>query len=674
MKMNMLQTSDPIPGRYRSFRPARRLAVWVLWLLPMFILRAQLTYSTNDNAITITGYTGTASSLTIPETMDGFPVKEIGSAAFRNQRGLIHVTIPDSVTTIGFMAFGNCSGLTNLTIPKGVDSIEIDAFAGCKALVTISVDAANPAYSSVDGVLFSKDQTELILYPEARGVSSYVIPDGVISIRQMAFDSCAGLAEVTFPKSVTSMEAPAFYACPDLQGFAIDEANPSFSDLDGVLFNKDQTELIVYPPARGGTSYAIPDGVTGIGMDAFLRSRLSRVTIPESVTNIEFEAFRFCSGLAEITIPNSVINIGDWAFASCAGLTNATVGSGVTNIGFYAFVSCTALKSISIEESNRVYTSAGGVLLSKDQSELILYPTARTGDPYTIPSSVTTIRSRAFEGCSNLRSLTIPKTVIRMDNPSLYSCPVLTAVSVDEANPTFSSDSGVLFNKDRTTLILYPRLKSGGSYTIPDGVTNVGAAAFVLCAGLTNVTIPDRVISIGNNAFFRCSGLRRVAIPDSVTSIGYYAYGQISGLTSVSIGRGVTHIGNFAFYANSNLTSVTFEGDQPSGATNLFVGAFPTLYHLTGTTGWLETFAGRPTLLWNPSALPSDAGFAVNGGTFGFNITGTPGITVIVEASPNPATGPWIPVGTNTLADGSSLFTDPTGLRRTGTFYRFRTP
>ena len=173
----------------------------------------------------------------------------------------------------------------------------------------------------------------------------------------------------------------------------------------------------------------------------------------------------------------------------------------------------------------------------------------------TIPNSVTSIGGSAFFGCTDLTSVTIPNSVTSIGGSAFYGCTGLTSIDVASDNSNYCSVDGVLFNKDKTTLIQYPGGKQG-AYTIPNSVTSIGNYAFEICTGLTSVTIPNSVTSIGHYAFLYCRSLTSVTIPNSVTSIGYFAFSYCSGLTSVTIGNSVTSIGNGAFEDCKGLTDI----------------------------------------------------------------------------------------------------------------------
>ena len=227
-------------------------------------------------------------------------------------------------------------------------------------------------------------------------------------------------------------------------------------------------------------------------------------------------------------------------YDSRSRVKSAVIAEGVTSIGDSAFCNCTSLTSV------------------------------------TIPNSVTSIGEFAFRGCSSLTSVTIPNSVTSIGDGAFASCTSLTGIRVTEGNSHYSSDaSGVLFNKDKTTLVQCPG--AFAAYTIPDSVTSIGGSAFRGCSSLTSVTIPDSVTSFGSDAFQGCTSLTSVTIPDSVTSIGGWAFYYCTSLTSVTIPDGVTSIGGWAFYNCTSLTSVTI----PDSVTSIGMSAFEDCTSLT---------------------------------------------------------------------------------------------
>ena len=373
----------------------------VLLLLPLGV-QAQFTFTTNNGAITITGYTGAGGDVTIPDTINGFPVTGIGQDAFYQIDGLTSVTIGTNVTTIGTNAFFQCTSLAGATIPGSVTNIGPGPFVDCQSLTVISVSASNldffstnellfnksqtsliqypggiggsytlPAavtnvgeafigntltnlsvnsaslyYSGTNGVLFDKNQIALIAYPGGLG-GSYAVPRTVSTVVSASFEYSTGVASVTIGTNVTSIGANAFYDCASLTAISVNATNSYYSSTNGVLFDKMQATLIQYPSAIGG-SYTIPGTVTNIGDGAFGDAfSLTGVVIPNSVTSMGQEVFYSCEGLASVMIGTNLTSIGQQAFYYCTNLTGITIPGSVTNLGEYAFFNCSALNSVT---------------------------------------------------------------------------------------------------------------------------------------------------------------------------------------------------------------------------------------------------------------------------------------------------------------------------------------
>ena len=399
---------------------------------------------------------------------------------------------------------------------------------------TVNGDVVIPSSLEYNGTTYSVTSIEAWAFYGCSGLTSVSIPNSVTTIGRNAFSYCSGLTSVTIPNSVTYIGSYAFYDCSGLTSIDVASGNTHYSSIDGVLYNYAQDTLIKCPDAK------------------------TSVTIPNSVTSIENEAFSYCSGLTSVTIPNSVTSIGSYAFYHCSGLTSVTIPNSVTYIGSYVFYRCSDLTSIDVASENTHYSSIDGVLYNYAQDTLIKCPDAKTS--VTIPNSVIFIESYAFFYCSGLTSVTIPNSVTSIGSYAFSYCSGLTSV------------------------------------TIPNSVTYIGYNAFRNCSGLTSVTIPNSVISIGNYAFSGCSGLTSVTIPNSVSRIGVGAFSGCSGLTLVTIPNSVTSIGEDAFSGCSGLTSIKcLASIPPSIGDNSFQNISDTCL-LTVPCGSLEAYT---TSDWN---------------------------------------------------------------------------
>ncbi|MCL2246367.1 MAG: leucine-rich repeat protein [Lentimicrobiaceae bacterium] len=285
---------------------------------------------------------------------------------------------------------------------------------------------------------------------------------------------------------------------------------------------------------------SIPNGVTGIGDAAFGACKIPLITIPNSVSTIGDYAFA-ASGITSLTIPNSVTTIGELAFFNCTALISVTLPNSITSIGNYAFRECFFLTTINIP--NSLTSIAEG-----------LFYVCRSLSSIIIPNSITSIGKWAFCDCP-IASITIPGSVTAIGDYAFYYCLWLTSIEVENGNPNYVSDDGILFNKNKTTIISYPSNRAPGEYQIPNSVKNIGNGAFDHCV-LTSIIIPDGVTTIGDRAFDNCIALPSITIPNQVISIGEYAFSFCLSLTSITIPEKITTITEGAFEGCLKLTSI----------------------------------------------------------------------------------------------------------------------
>jgi len=300
---------------------------------------------------TLTKYSGTSASVTIPNNVTG-----IGKEAFRDCTSLVSVIISNSVTSIGDRAFYGCTSLASVTIGNSITSIGDYAFADCASLASVT------------------------------------IPNSVTSIGDGAFYGTK-LTSITIPNSVTSIGDGAFYRCTSLTAINVTSGNTTYISENGVLYDKNKTVLINYPQGKTGNTFTIPNTVTSIEEYAFFKcTSLTIVTIPNSVTNIGEVAFQSCSNLASVNIPNNVITIGLGAFTFCTSLTSVTIPSSVKNIGYKAFDN-TSLTSVTfqgtiISENLGVFVSGANTYIALFDGDLRVKYLAEGIGTYTTTAPV----------------------------------------------------------------------------------------------------------------------------------------------------------------------------------------------------------------------------------------------------------------------------------------------
>ena len=348
------------------------------------------------------------------------------------------------------------------------------------------------------------------------------------------------------------------------------------------------------------------------------------VTIPSMindlpVTRIKNYAFQECTSLNSVTVPNSITTIERGAFYFCYNLTTVTLPDHLFGIADETFRYCYSLTNL------------------------------------ILPETLDYIGEDVFDDCLSLTSITIPSRVEEVDE-WFSGCTALTAINVAVSNSVYSSLDGVLFDKSRSTLIQYPPGKAG-AYAVPYGVTTLDGSAFQDCTHLTSILLPNSLTSIGNSAFYGCTNLVTLTIPGSVTNIGDLAFAGCSKLT------GLYFCGNAPAYFNAAYIC------------SVYFNVCATFYYLPGTTGWDEVVPwwGRRAV-WPQVQTSAGSSFGMGMNGFRFNLLAGSNAVIVVEAATNLASPVWLPLGTNTLTNGSAYFSDPGWTNLPRRFYRLRSP
>ncbi len=315
-------------------------------------------------------------------------------------------------------------------------------------------------------------QIGLTIFWENNTVKTVTVSEGVESIVYYAFKDAIALTKITLPSTVKEISGGFAARASRVKSFAISKNNPYFTVVDGVLFNKDKTELVAYPAGKTATSYTVPSTVKRIADYAFERNyNLQKITFPKALTDIGDYAFAYSyplktvslkdglrtigegafggTSIASITIPGSVETISTSAFGGCKSLKKVTIKNGVKTIGKGAFYRSgletikipasvtkihdqvflsTSLKAIYVATDNPVYTDVDGVLFNKAQTTLIQYPQERENEEYILPSSVTTIKTYAFYYVSNLHMMKVSTTLKKVEESAFYGCYSLNTV------------------------------------------------------------------------------------------------------------------------------------------------------------------------------------------------------------------------------------------------------
>ena len=452
-----------------------------------------------------------------------------------------------------------------LEIPSTLTSIAAGTNHGMQlpALTAINVAEGNPSFSSDNGVLFNHDGTALEWYPDGRTEQSYRVPDGVESInRYGAFFNPAlteiilpntlkeigntaiiadNLVTIDIPKSVTSLSP---ISSKSLQKYNVDSENPVYSDIDGVLCNKEKTTLLHFPAAYPQKDYVVPSSITTIGASSFANSWQCMVTSVDfrqsQVTTIENSAFRTCSRLKQVFFNDELKTVGTEAFRY----------TGLTSVEF--------------------------------------------------PESLTIIGNNSFAN-SKISSVYIPASLVNIGDGALSGNPI-TAYEVSEENPNYWSDeNGVVFSKEENpTLLFYPRARSATRYEIPEGTIHIAEGALQGASYLEEVNIPSSLQTIGKQSFYQCTSLKEITYssPTQLKSIDIQAFGACRGLTAFEVPSSVESIGSQAFIQCNGLVSFKISDNSLLGSVTS---------NLLNLTSVKEFTVGKNTKVQNISsgALPA---------------------------------------------------------------------
>ena len=467
----------------------------------------------------LTEYTGKSEKVTVPGS-----VTKIGECAFSNCKELKEVELPESLTEIGNWAFSKCKNLTEITLPKSVAYIGPGAFSKCKKLTKIKLP---------EGIVRIEDWTfyncyrlqeiELPKNLERIGMQAFTgclrlknitLPKSLTSVGMFAFQCCENLKKIKLPDNLSGIEEGAFRGCVKIKNITVSKNNQSYTSVDGVLYTKDKKVLVCYPAGKKKTEYTVNPETTDISSFAFTYSKLKSIELPD---NLE---------------------------SGCSGV----------------FSDCKNLRNIVVTENNQNYTSVDGVLYTKDKESLIYYPKMREEAEYAVAEGTKHIKGKAFYGC-NLENIQLPDSLTDIGIQAFSLCKNLKNITVTENNETYASEDGVLYTKNKETLLYYPAGKEEEEYTVnsetvnieeyafnscrlksiqlPSGLKKIGLCAFIGCSRLTDMILPKGLESIGSNAFSGCH-LVSVEVPDGITNLGD-AFDS-STLVAIAIPDSVTEI------------------------------------------------------------------------------------------------------------------------------------
>lgn len=518
------------------------------------IVSGDFTYTVDDDGFAhITDCSSTEDEIVVPDTIDGITVAEIEAKAFLEMH-IKKITIPASVTYI---------------------SAE-NPFASLLQLQEIFVDEANKNYVSVDGVLYSKDMKTLICYPAAKKGNSFNIPDGVEELGIAAVSSTA-LKEIVLPESVKLFNRHCFsfnesLTCVDMSKTSVEDIPvmtfAACSSLTDVKFSESTLyiELAAFISCKSLAEIELPSQLNYIGQSAFQDTALTMVKVPDTVESIGYCAF----GYDENEVPNeNFVIVGAKDSAAKTYATDKDEEYDYANnfvfIDNETFAKQEAYEALDVKffEEFEYAVIDGGACITKCTSinETLTVPAEIDGYAVTsvyfgafqgsgslniiLPETVKTIGEDAFS--EYVENITIPGgcTEIEGDEPFLR-CPALKSITVTEGDGAYSSADGVLYNKDKTTLITYPASKESETFTVPAGVKTIALSGFCYNNYLVKADLSD-VETISDYAFEGCQKLETVKLSKNLKSVGRNAFLGCTSMKSIRVYGNVEMIAEYAF-------------------------------------------------------------------------------------------------------------------------------
>lgn len=477
----------------------------------------------------ITQYIGEDFRVSIPNRLGGKAVKSIGEKA-----------IGDSMLAVDIV-----------DIPKNVTYIHPSAFYGCDSLTVFTVAGGNSVYKSEDGLIYSKDGKALLHYPVGRDKSEVTVNKGVEKIGAYAFGQSDKITKVSLPDSVKEIGAHAFDGCDKL------------------------------------ISVNIPEGVKEIGEYCFYEcSALPSIKLPSTLLKIGESAFNYCISISEIKVPDSVVEIADSAFYKCETLSKVTLSASLAKYGYKVFSGCKLLTEIGLSSDNKNFAAAEGMLYTADGKTLVDSAYGKYISSLKIKDGVTAIRAYcfyrdyqgqeqdnfdnigaidfnkvekigayAFANRDGIHNVNLPSTLKEISSTTFYNCQKIEKYSVKDC-AAYTAVDGVLYTKDKKTLVTYPSAREKSTYSVPEGTEHIGEYAFSNCYTLHELTVPESLVTVGDYAFYM-----------TATIVG-----------SIKFGKNLKSIGKYCFSHCAGLEEVTFEDNTiteiPKGAFEVFDGAY----------------------------------------------------------------------------------------------------
>ena len=548
-----------------------------------------------SDSLTTIGYEGFRNcnnlrSVKLPDSL-----KVIENYGFAWCYNLTNIDFPDSLTKIAYGAFTSCNSLTSVVLPESLVRIENDAFNSCNSLKTVEI-GSSLEYLSQYAFAWCQNLSEITV---SESNKYYASQDGIVYNKEKTnlYFVPAGISgEITIPAAVKIFTYEAVQSCRKLTAIHVEKGNLNYKSVDGIVYTADGKNLIVCPKAKAG-SVTIADGTETIGNYAFRDcDSIQSVDFPDSLITIGCEGFSNCDNIRSVKLPDSLKTIESYGFGWCYNLINIDFPESLTKISYGAFLSCNSLTSV------------------------------------VLPESLVRIENDAFSSCNSLKTVEIGSSLEYLSQYAFAWCQNLSEITVSESNKYYASQDGIVYNKEKTNLYIVPAGISG-EITIPAAVKIFTYEAVQSCRKLTaihvekenlnyksvdgivytadgknlivcpkaragSVTIAEGTETIEHYAFQDCDSIVSVELPDSLITVRYDAFNSCDNLRSMKLPDSIKSIESYAFANNWNLEVINIPKSITRIDNHIFYGCgfyeltLPVTVQSFNHTGWnrLKTF------------------------------------------------------------------------------------
>lgn len=477
--------------------------------------------------------------------------------------GMVGVlNIPEQVIYSNSSLFEYCIKLTEIVIPSTYPSYNMsNLFYRFNKNIKVTFTGENPSAKYLEGGFIVSNEGNLIC-AFGSDTEELTIPEGIKQLGWINPELFPNLKILNLPASLEQTSFYELHYFQTLQQLNVAVGNKILCSVDGVIMDPAKETLLCVPNDYRGKTM-IPAGTKTIAENAFQNNIvLTELTIPSSVTVIRSGAFLNCYNLTDVTIPASVEKIGDYIFQNCKKLVTVNLPQSLKMLGNSMFSDCYSLKTLQLPDVTVISNSCFGNCTNLESinipaSVYTIGNYAFLGCPklkeIKLPAGLQTIGDYAFQGDSTLTSLTIPASVTTLGIAITRNCPLIEKITVEAGNYTFCDVDGVVFSKDKETLVYFP-CSRGGSYTVPKGTSIIGINAFYECDLLKQIYVSEGVEKLMDGAIRNSPSLEVIDLPTTCNQITNNSLSTLSGLKKLIL-RTSGNLSSISYYLFRQLNS-----------------------------------------------------------------------------------------------------------------------